>query len=97
MWWRLSELSGRVIPPDLGHCHRIRKRREKILSRYADHFYAVLRIVVGFLFACHGAQKLFGVLGGPRELSDPEGLSAGIIEFVAGSLIAGPGERDRTP
>ena len=60
----------------------------KFLSRYADHFYAVVRIMVGFLFACHGAQKLFGVLGGPRELSDPEGLFAGIIEFVAGSLIA---------
>jgi putative oxidoreductase len=52
-----------------------------------------MRIVVGFLFACHGAQKLFGVLGGinQRGASAPLlslfGL-AGIIEFVGGLLIA---------
>jgi len=44
--------------------------------------------VVGFLFACHGAQKLFGVLGGRRELHDVQGLLAGIIEFGAGVAIA---------
>ncbi|OLE96814.1 MAG: hypothetical protein AUG75_15860 [Cyanobacteria bacterium 13_1_20CM_4_61_6] len=57
------------------------------LGRYSDHAYAVTRVVVGLLFACHGAQKLFGVLGGIRELG-AEGLLAGIIEFFAGSLVA---------
>jgi len=41
----------------------------------------------GFLFMCHGAQKLFGALGGDVQTGDPWGLSAGIIEFVGGLLI----------
>lgn len=57
------------------------------LGRYSDHAYAVTRVVVGLLFACHGAQKLFGVLGGTRELGG-EGLLAGIIESFGGSLVA---------
>jgi putative oxidoreductase len=61
---------------------------ERYLGKYSQLIYAALRIVVGFLFACHGAQKLFGVLGGHAELSDPEGLAAGIIEFVGGSMVA---------
>ena len=58
------------------------------LARYAEPFYALLRIVAGFLFACHGAQKLFGVLGGQQMTSDPLMLAAGIIEFVGGIMIA---------
>jgi putative oxidoreductase len=58
------------------------------LSKYSVSVYAVMRVVVGVLFACHGAQKLFGVLGGQSELNDPEGLAAGVIEFVGGSLVA---------
>ena len=51
-------------------------------------FMLLLRVVVGLLFACHGAQKLFGVLGGERvELVSLLGL-AGVIELVGGLLIA---------
>lgn len=60
----------------------------RLLGRYADRIYPATRFVIGFLYACHGAQKLFGVLGGARELHNPQGLLAGIIEFFAGSLIA---------
>lgn len=56
-------------------------------SKRSDHFYGLMRIITGFLFACHGAQKLFGVLGASSELHDPEGLAAGIIEFRGGILI----------
>src|SRR5262245_17808571 len=58
------------------------------LHRNADTFYAVLRIIAGFLFACHGAQKLFGLFGGHVETGDAMGLVAGIIEFFGGVLIA---------
>jgi putative oxidoreductase len=61
---------------------------ERVLGRFAGEFYAFLRIVAGFLFACHGAQKLLGVLGGNQvQLASQMGL-AGIIELVGGTLIA---------
>jgi putative oxidoreductase len=59
-----------------------------LLGRYSDHLYAMARFVIGFLFACHGAQKLFGVLGGTWQLGDAEGMFAGSIELVAGSFVA---------
>jgi len=43
---------------------------------------------VGLLFACHGAQKLFGALGGRIAIHSPLRLAAGLIEFVAGGLVA---------
>jgi putative oxidoreductase len=58
------------------------------LSRHAERLYALLRIVAGILFACHGAQKLFGALGGTAMTSNPMMLAAGIIEFGGGLLIA---------
>ena len=61
---------------------------ERWLGRYSAYIYALLRIVAGFLFSLHGAQKLFGVLGGQSvELMSQRGL-AGIIELVGGVLIA---------
>ncbi len=55
-------------------------------SRYA---YTLMRIVVGLAFAQHGAQKLFGVLGGGGsvEMLSLMGL-AGAIELVGGLLVA---------
>ena len=61
---------------------------ERWLGRFSELFYCLMRIVVGALFACHGAQKLFGALGGHPELSNPKFLAAGIIEFFGGGLIA---------
>lgn len=59
----------------------------RLLSRHTETLYAVLRIVSGFLFACHGAQKLFGMFGGQR-VTQPLMVAAGIIEFAGGLLIA---------
>jgi putative oxidoreductase len=61
---------------------------ERWLERYTEPLYAVMRVVVGLLFACHGAQKLFGVLGGQSRLADPKLFAAGTIELVGGGLIA---------
>ena len=61
---------------------------ERVLGRFSPQFYALMRIVVGLLFACHGAQKLFGVLGGQQmPLASKFGL-AGMIELVGGLMIA---------
>ena len=61
---------------------------ERILGRFAPQCYALMRIAAGLLFACHGAQKLFGVLGGQRvPIASQFGL-AGVIEFVGGLMIA---------
>jgi putative oxidoreductase len=50
--------------------------------------YALMRLVAGGLFACHGAQKLFGLLGGKAVTGTPKMLAAGIIELGGGALIA---------
>lgn len=57
-------------------------------GRYSEILYSLMRFVLGLLFACHGAQKLFGVLGGQVMTGNPLMLTAGIIEFVGGLLIA---------
>jgi putative oxidoreductase len=64
------------------------------LSKFEPLVYALMRIIVGLLFTCHGAQKLFGSFGG----IDGHGghvtsaqiwfFAGGIIEFVAGILVA---------
>lgn len=56
------------------------------LGRYADTFYAFLRIVAGWCFMLHGAQKIFGVLGG-QVATAPLMQLAGWIELVGGFLI----------
>ena len=58
------------------------------LKRFSEQAYATVRFIIGALFACHGAQKLFGVLGGKQELHDPQGLVAGIVEFFGGCFVA---------
>jgi putative oxidoreductase len=67
---------------------------ERLLGMWTAQFYALLRIVAGLLFACHGIQKLFGMLGGlggqpgmTAPLFSLTGL-AGVIEFVGGLCIA---------
>jgi putative oxidoreductase len=59
----------------------------RFLARYTDILYAVFRIVFGLLFASHGAQKLFGMFGGPK-MDVPLMILAGWIELVGGLLIA---------
>lgn len=59
----------------------------RFLSRWVEPIYALLRVVAGLLFAQHGAQKLFGVLGG-EVAGEPLMILAGVIEFGGGLLIA---------
>ena len=57
-------------------------------GRFTSLAYAAMRFVVAALYACHGAQKLFGVLGGHPVPHDSILFVAGWIEIVAGPLIA---------
>jgi putative oxidoreductase len=60
---------------------------DKILGKYSPQIYALMRIAVGFMFACHGAQKLFGWFGGdPKPLLSLLGIG-GVIEFFGGLMI----------
>lgn len=61
----------------------------RILGRYEPYFYALLRIVSGFLFALHGTQKLFGFppSGKPAMPLNALMTTAGVIELVAGLMI----------
>ena len=58
------------------------------LSNYNPQAYALMRIVVGFLFLWHGTQKLFGI-----PIAMPGGVPpfityvAGPIELIGGALI----------
>jgi putative oxidoreductase len=62
---------------------------ERQLERYSREIYALTRIVVGFLFLCHGAQKILGLFGGAPAAMPPVLLwVAGLIELVGGGLIA---------
>ena len=60
----------------------------KLLSRYRAHCYALMRIIAGFLFLWHGAQKLFG-FPTPMPAGVPAFIiyGAGPIELVGGILI----------
>jgi putative oxidoreductase len=60
----------------------------KFLSRHESNAYLLLRVVFGFLFACHGASKIFGVLGAQRMAPGfNEHYLSGVIELVGGVLI----------
>jgi putative oxidoreductase len=61
-----------------------------IPERYAPQVYAVFRIVVGFLFLFHGAQKILGMFGGMNGATAPMMSMpwfAGVIELVGGILV----------
>ena len=59
----------------------------RFLSKYKDQIYAVMRIVVGFLFICHGIQKFYGMINGTMPTNDILMLLATIIETGGGFLI----------
>jgi putative oxidoreductase len=56
------------------------------LKKLEPYAYAALRIVFGFMFACHGAGKIFGFFGGHKP-TDTLGWAGAGIELVGGVLI----------
>lgn len=58
------------------------------LSSLNSHCYALMRIVTGFLFLCHGAQKLFGFpVAIPGQVPAFITYVAGPIELIGGMLV----------
>jgi putative oxidoreductase len=59
----------------------------KWLEKYADHAYALLRIMTGFMFSFHGAQKILGVLSEFRPPAGSQLWFGGIIELLCGLAV----------
>ena len=63
---------------------------DSLYHQWAPRLLSVLRIITGFLYMQHGAQKLFGFLGGipggPPPMLSMTGV-AGVLEFFGGLLI----------
>ena len=58
------------------------------MSSYNSQVYALMRIVAGFLFLWHGAQKLFGIPSAmPGDVPAFIIYGAGPIELIGGILI----------
>ncbi|MFJ1548726.1 DoxX family protein [Streptomyces sp. NPDC088246] len=62
------------------------------LNQAQPYALGLFRIVVGLLFACHGAASLFGVLGGAMgggsiPAGTWPGWYAAVIQLVGGSLV----------
>jgi putative oxidoreductase len=60
----------------------------RIASRLIETGFFLLRVMTGLLFAEHGLQKLFGLIGGTRMPLVSEFGLAGAIELVAGLMVA---------
>ena len=60
---------------------------DNLLETHHEKIYALMRIVTGFLFIWHGAQKLFNF---PKEFPyplNPLMYTAGTIEIIGGGLV----------
>ncbi|MEU1122843.1 DoxX family protein [Streptomyces sp. NPDC005899] len=62
-----------------------------LLDKNRDYVLGLFRVVVGLLFACHGAATLFDVFGGPHGaapgLLEWPGWWAAAIQLVGGVLV----------
>jgi putative oxidoreductase len=59
-----------------------------LLNQGQPYALALFRVVVGFLFACHGARSLFGVLDGTSVSAGTwPNWYAAVIELVGGILV----------
>lgn len=58
---------------------------KKTKTTYKNWFYLIFRVLVGFMFFSHGAQKVLGIFGGTG--ASGLGLFSGWIELIVGLLV----------
>lgn len=63
---------------------------ERHLGKYSSFAYALLRIITGLLFTCHGGQKILGMFGAPHGAPGFGSFMwfGGMIELIGGLLVA---------
>jgi len=59
----------------------------KRLAQYGDHAYALMRIVAGFMFSCHGFQKILGILSDFQPAVGSQLWIGGVIELLGGLAV----------
>ena len=57
------------------------------LEKYGDHAYALLRIMAGFMFSFHGAQKILGILSDVMPQVGSQLWLGGMIELLGGVAL----------
>ena len=60
---------------------------ERFLGRFAPYSYALLRIIAGLMFACHGGQHVLGMFGKAAAPTGSFFWIGGLIELVCGFLV----------
>ncbi len=64
---------------------------ERYLGKYSPVAFALLRLVAGLMFACHGGQKVLGMFAAPGHPNPPLASLIGVgglIELIGGFLVA---------
>ena len=61
---------------------------QRLLGGYEGVAYALMRVVLAFLYWSHGPAWLFGFFGGDRLPQGAMFKAAGTIEIICGTLIA---------
>ncbi len=56
------------------------------LNRFADPVYCIMRLIVGLMLACHGAQLVLGMFGPGSD--KPMMQVGGCIQLVGGFMVA---------
>ncbi len=59
----------------------------KWLAKYTDEAYALMRIVAGFMFSFHGAQKILGMLSDFQPPMGSQLWFGGLIELIGGLAV----------
>jgi len=59
----------------------------KWLEKYADLAYALMRIMAGFMFSFHGAQKILGMLSDFQPPLGSQLWFGGLIELLGGLAV----------